>query len=77
MSVTTLVSLGTPFSMTQNVVYALPARAVRIQSTAVVQISPDGSTWDNLTNSETVGADAASAFVRCAGGNCVAVFKPY
>jgi hypothetical protein len=74
---TQVIPLGYPITMVQDTVYALPARAGRIQSTLILQISPDGSTWDDLTNSETVGADCASGFVRAHTGAPVAVFKPY
>ena len=74
---TELVSCGPPITILQNVVYALPASAGRLHSLAAVEISPDGVTWDALTNSETVGADVASGFVRCTTGNTTLVFKKY
>lgn len=74
---TPVIVLGQPTVITQNVTYALPARAGRIHALAAIQISPDGSTWDALTNAETVGADVASAFVRCTTADTTVVFKPY
>jgi hypothetical protein len=62
-------TIGPAHSIIQNVVYGLPARVVRVHSLAAVEISVDGSTWDALTNAETVGAEAGSVFIRCPGGN--------
>lgn len=73
---TEIVSAG-PMTLVQNQVYAMPAKAVRVHSTVVLEISPDGSAWDTLTASDTIGADAASGFVRSTTANAIAVFKPY
>lgn len=73
---TEIVSAG-PMTLVQNQVYAMPARAVRVHSSVVLEISFDGTTWDTLTASDTVGADAGAAFVRSTTANAVATFKPY
>ena len=74
---TETVALGPPTTLIQNVAYALPPRAGRIHALAAIEISVDGSAWDTLTGSETVGADVASGFVRCTSANTIAIFKPY
>lgn len=75
MAYTTTLSAGRAHVIEQNVVYAMPPYRVRVHSLHAVDISPDGSTWDALTNAETVGADAASAFIRTqqAGGTTVVI----
>ena len=74
---TEVIAVGPATAILQNVVYALPARAGRIHSLAVIEISPDGLTFDALTGAEGVGADVTSGFVRCPGGNTTVVFRPY
>lgn len=74
-NVTTLLTIGPAHAILQNVVYAMPARKVRIHSLAAVEISVDGSSWDALTGSETVGAEAASGFLRCPGGDTTVILK--
>jgi hypothetical protein len=72
---TTLLTIGPAHAILQNVVYAMPARKVRVHSLAAVEISVDGAAWDALTNSETVGAEAASGFLRCTTGNTSVILK--
>ena len=67
-------TIGPVQSILQNVVYGMPARTVRVHSLAAVEISVDGS-WDALTGADTVGAYAASVFIRCPGGNTTVVLK--
>jgi hypothetical protein len=75
---TETIGVGPPTTLTQNVVYALPARAGRIHSLAAIEISVDGiDIWDALVGAETVGADVASGFVRCPLASTIAIFKPY
>lgn len=64
-----LLTIGPAHAITQNSIYALPARTVRVHALAAVEISVDGSTWDALTGAEGVGAEAGSCFLRCPGGN--------
>ena len=77
MAITYIVGYGAPMTMVQNEVYALPAKVGRIQALSVLEISPDGSTWDTLTSSDTVGADVAAGFVRSTGANNICCWKPY
>jgi hypothetical protein len=66
---TELLTIGPVHAITQNTVYAMPTRKVRVHALAAVEISVDGTAWDALTGADTVGAEAASAFIRCPGGN--------
>ena len=72
-----LLPIGPPTDIVQNVVYAMPCRAVRVHSLAAVEISVDGNTFNALTNANTVGADAASGFLRCPGGGTTVILKAY
>lgn len=72
---TELLTIGPPTAILQNVAYALPARTVRVHALAAVEISVDNSAWDTLTGAETVGAEAASAFIRCTTANTTVVLK--
>ena len=72
---TETLSCGPPWTILQNVVYAMPPSRCRVHALAAVEISVDGSAWDTLTNAETVGAEAASGFLRCTGGNTTVVLK--
>lgn len=71
---TTSLKIGPVETMTQNVVYALPARQVRLMSSLAVDISLDGSAWAALANA-TTGADCTAAFIRCTTGNALVVLK--
>lgn len=77
MAVTEILPLGYGLSMVQNQVYAVPAKVGRIHALAILEISPDGVTFDSLTASDTVGADVGSGFIRSTSANNVCVFKPY
>lgn len=65
---TVQLTIGPTHVLAQNVVYALPARSVKVSSTAAVEISVNGSAWDALTGAETVGAETGAVFIRCPGG---------
>jgi len=72
---TELILIGPTTTLTQNVVYALPARKVMVFSSLAVEHSYDGTTFDALTNAETLGAETAAAFIRCTGGAAVVTVK--
>jgi hypothetical protein len=72
---TTLISIGYPQTLVQSVVYALPSKLHYIHSTLAVEISPDGTTWDALTNADTVGAYSSGSFIRCTTGAPVVSIK--
>jgi flagellar basal body rod protein FlgF len=76
---TEVIAVGRITTLTKNVVYALPARAGRLQADSAVQISPDGATWDTLTNAETVGVDISSGFIKTVSttADAVVMFKTY
>jgi len=70
-----LLSPGMPWTCLQNVAYALPIRKCLVQSSAIVEVSSDGTTWAVLTGANTVGANTGAAFIRCPGGNAVVTCK--
>lgn len=66
--------IGPVTQLTQNIAYALPARQVRLQSTAVLQVSIDGSSYSDLT-ATTTGTDVTAVFVKCTTGTCNVVCR--
>jgi len=72
---TTLLLIGVPNALTEDVVYALPTRAAMLKSTVAVEVS-------NLTNSgfavlanSTVGTVVAAMFVQCTTAAATLVLK--
>jgi hypothetical protein len=71
MPVSVLLSIGWIQPMTQNIVYALPARACRIQvspDTATLVKSVDGIDFDTMALTEG-GANCSGAFIKATSGN--------
>jgi hypothetical protein len=68
-------SAGGIYTLATNTVYSLPPRVVRVHSTVVLEISPDQSAWDSLTNADTVGAEAGSGFVRSTTGAAIVAVR--
>lgn len=66
--------IGPTHTLTQNIAYALPARQVRIISSAVLQASVDGSSYADVA-ATTTGTDLTSVFVKCTTGNAVVVCR--
>ena len=75
MAVSELLTIGTVNTLVQNQVYALPARKVRVHSTAALEISMDASSWNALTAANTLSVDVASAFIRCPGGAAIVTLR--
>lgn len=71
----TLISIGPPITLLQNVVYALPAKAVLITSSLALEVSLDGTAWVALANATTTGAVTGYVFVRCTAGNALITAK--
>lgn len=69
------IQVGVATIITQNVVYAMPARKCFVQALAAVEVSIDNSTWAVLAAS-TTGAASAAVYVRCTTGNTTIVCKP-
>jgi hypothetical protein len=67
----TALTIGPMHILTQNVIYALPARITRVHSVVAVEVSVDGVAWDALTGAETTGAEQGAGFIRCATANTV------
>ena len=72
---TELLMIGPMQTITQNVAYAMPAKATTIQSLAAIESSIDGSTWAALTGANTTGVKTAARFVRCTTGATQVVCK--
>lgn len=74
---TTALTIGNVIPLTQNAVYTAPARFVKFQSSAVVQVSMDNSTFVDVAAS-TTGMDLIAPYVKCTGvTTCVAICKAY
>lgn len=68
---TQLLGIGPAYTISQNVVYALPARLCQISYTVACDVSVDGSVWSALTNNSINAAN----FIRCTTGSSVVVCK--
>jgi hypothetical protein len=76
MAYTKGLTIGPVHSILQNVVYALPARNVRVLAGAAVEVSLDGTNFTALTGSAlTTGVETSAAFVRCTTGNTSIILK--
>lgn len=73
---TEMLSAGYTHTLTQNVVYALPAKVVFLRSSAALEVSVDNSTWVLLASS-TTGTQAVSPYVRCTTGTAILALKEY
>lgn len=63
---TQLLSIGVPFTITQNVVYALPAKPCVITASIACDTSVNGTTWAAFTSG---GVNSTGKFIRCTTGN--------
>lgn len=61
---TQLLSPGQPVSLLPTVSYALPNRAVYVQSSAAVEVSLDNSTFVALAGTTTGSVLTAASFIR-------------
>ena len=66
---TELIQKGVATALVQDTIYALPANAVYVRSTAAVEVSlvVETTGFTVLANS-TTGTTTAAAFVRCTSG---------
>lgn len=59
-------TIGPEHTITQNVVYALPARLVFVKSAAAVEVADtSGGAFSALTGANTTGVNCAGGFIRC------------
>ena len=76
---TQYMQLNVPFVMTQNVIYALPARRLQLftdATTPTIQQSTDVAFAANAALTLTSGqAEVAGGFIRCTTGNINVVVK--
>jgi len=71
------IQVGVPTTITQNVVYATPARACVVTSSAALEISMDGSTFVAMSVSATNAAPLVAApFIRCTTASPIVVCRP-
>lgn len=70
----TLLSLGMIHTLTQNVVYALPAVICKVRSNGAIEGSQDGTNFVaiTLTNNE---AELACAFIRTTAATALVTVK--
>jgi hypothetical protein len=73
MAVTTLLSIGIPQVMTQNQVFALPARRCLLfaEGTPTIEQSADATNWVALTINTTTNnqAEVGGGWIRCTSGS--------
>jgi len=72
--VATVVSIGVPTVFAQSKIYALPARAIYLQATAVLETSLDNSTYTTVA-ATTTGVILAAGFARCTSGTATVLCK--
>jgi hypothetical protein len=61
---TTMLLIGPTTTLTQNIVYAMPARQVRVLSSTMLQVSVDNSTFTDVS-ATTTGTDVTAGWVKC------------
>lgn len=72
--VATVVAIGVPTVFAQSKIYALPARATFVQSSAVLETSLDNSTYTSVS-ATTTGILLAACFARCTSGTATVSCK--
>lgn len=72
--VATVISIGVPTVLAQSAIYALPARACLVQSTAVLETSIDNSSYTAVT-ATTTGVVLAAGFAKCTSGTATVLCK--
>ena len=74
---TTLLTIGPPHTITQNVVYALPARrCLLMSSTSGIEQANDVAFTTPVALTLTSGqAEVAGGFIRCTTGNPIISLK--
>lgn len=74
----TTLSVGTEQTMTQNEVYALPARLVFVKSSVAIEAADtSGGSFAALTGANTTGVNCAGGFVRCTTASATIRCKTY
>ena len=71
-------SPGDSHSITQNIVYALPACVVHVTAGAAVEVSVQSTTgFTTLTGANTIGALTSAGFLRSTTGDTIIFVKRY
>lgn len=68
---------GALTTILQNIVYVLPPKVCRIQSSAAIEGSLDGTTFAAMTGADTTGVDTVAGFIRCTTGTAKVLVKTY
>ncbi len=71
---TQLLSVGYPITILEDVVYALPSKAVFLKSDAALEVSVDNDTWAALTGA-TTGVEVVAGWVRCTSASTQVIIK--
>lgn len=77
---TTLASLGKVLEMTEDVIYALPARLCNFTVFPVdgtFEVSNDASTWAAITPDSNGNFVSSAAFIRVTDDDALLCAKPY
>jgi len=67
------------YTLTEDLVYALPVKLMRIAvytASGIVQISEDNDTWTNLTLNVNNEANVGSKYIQCIDDDAIVILKP-
>jgi len=67
--------VGVPTIIAQTTIYALPSKPCFVHSTALLEVSVDGTNFAAVTAS-TTGTTLGSVFARCTGSTATLICKP-
>jgi hypothetical protein len=67
----TTLTIGNLLELTQNVVYAMPARRVLLFSNVALQVDNDDAFGSSASISANASVEVAAAFVRCTTGTAL------
>ena len=71
---TEVLTIGPTHTLTQSIVYAMPARQVRVLSSAVLLVSVDNSTFTDLA-ATTTGTDVTAGWTKCTTAAAVVICR--
>jgi hypothetical protein len=73
---TTLLTIGPVHVLAEDIIYAMPARSVFLQSDEVLELSLDGTVFVADTTT-TTGMQTSAVFVRCTTADAQVVCKAF
>ena len=76
---TTLIPIGIAFTLVENTVYAVPAKACLFTTAGPgdIEVSNDGSTWFAITPDANANFQTSATFIRSVNDDSVINAKPY